>query len=109
MALERRTATLLAFAHAFERTAMDDAIDLLDTLVSDIVRGAHKEGEKERLRTLHDLDIAALQLWDAIQVLLDDNVQPTQIRRHTFARVPRSRLLEAGAEVEKLTRPPDDN
>jgi hypothetical protein len=49
MAPERRTATLFAFAHAFERTAMDDAIDLLDGLVSDIVRGAHKEGEKERL------------------------------------------------------------
>jgi hypothetical protein len=40
MAPERRTATLLAFAQAFERTAMDDAIDLFDALVSDIVRGA---------------------------------------------------------------------
>jgi hypothetical protein len=46
MAPERRTATLLAFAHAFERTAMDDAIDVLDGLVSDIVRGAHKEGKR---------------------------------------------------------------
>ena len=72
MAPERRTATLLAFAQAFERTAMDDAIDLFDLLVTDIVRGAHKEGEKERLRTLHDLDAAALQLWDALQVLLDE-------------------------------------
>jgi hypothetical protein len=109
MAPERRTATLLAFAQAFERTAMDDAIDLLDALVSDIVRDAHKDGEKERLRTLHDLDIAALQLWDAVQVLLDYHVKPVDIRTQTFARVPRNRLLEAGAEVEKLTRPPDDN
>jgi hypothetical protein len=77
--------------------------------VSDIVKGAHKDGEKERLRTLQDLDIAALQLWDAIQVLLDYNVKPTQIRGQTIARVPRGRLLEAGAEVEKLSRPPDDN
>ena len=59
MAPERRTATLLACAHAFERTTMDDAIDVLDGLVSDIVRGAHQEGETERLRTLHDLDSAA--------------------------------------------------
>ena len=109
MAPERRTATLLAFAHAFERTAMDDALDVLDGLVSDIVRGAHKEGETERLRTLHDLDSAALQLWDALQVLLDHTVKPIEIRTQTFARVPRQRLLAAGATVEQLTRPPDDN
>jgi hypothetical protein len=109
MAPERRTATLLAFAHAFERTAMDDALDVLDGLVSDIVRGAQNEGEKERLRTLHDLDSAALHLWDAVQVLLDYHVKPIDIRTQTFARVPRQRLLEAGATVEQLTRPPDDN
>jgi hypothetical protein len=34
MAPERRTATLLAFAQAFERTAMDDALDLFDLLVT---------------------------------------------------------------------------
>jgi hypothetical protein len=37
MATERRMATLLAFAHAIERTAMDDAIDLFDLLVTDYV------------------------------------------------------------------------
>lgn len=109
MAPERRTATLLAFAHAFERTAMDDAIDLFDQLVTDIVRGAHKEGEKERLRTLQDLDAAALQLWDALKILLDENVEATAIRPQTFAQVSRERLLAAGTEVETLTRPPDDN
>lgn len=88
---------------------MDDALDVLDALVSDIVRGAHKDGEKERLRTFHDLNIAALQLWDALQVLLDCTVKPIEIRSQTFARVPRQRLLEAGADVEQLTRPPDNN
>ena len=109
MAPERRTATLLAFAHAFERTAMDDALDVFDGLVSDIVRGAHKEGEKERLRTLHDLDSAALQLWDALQVLIDNSVKATEIRIKTYQRISRKHLLAAGAEVENLTRPPDDN
>ena len=109
MAAARPTATLLAFAHAFERTAMDDAIDLFDLLVTDIIRGAHHEGEKARLRTLHDLDAAALQLWDALKILLDEQVEPATIRTQTFARVPRERLLAAGTEVETLTRPPDDN
>src|SRR4029453_12811210 len=109
MVPERRTATLLAFTQAFERTAMDDALDVLDGLVSDIVRGAQKEGEQTRLRTLHDLDSAALQLWDALQVLLDHTVKPIEIRTQTFARVPRQRLLEAGATVEQLMRPPHDH
>jgi hypothetical protein len=109
MTLARRTATLLAFAQAFEHTAMDDALDFCDLLVTDIVRGAHNEGEKERRRTLHDLDAAALQLWDALPVLLNEAVEATAIRTQTFARVPREHLLEAGTEVELLTRPPDDN
>ena len=61
------------------------------------------------LRTLHDLDAAALHLWEALQVLLDQEVEAEGIRPQAFARVPRERLLEAGAEVERLTRPPDDN
>jgi len=109
MAPERRIATLLAFAPAFARTAMDDALDLFDLLVTDMVRGAHKEGEQARLRTLHDLDAAALHLGEALQVLLDQEVEAEAIRTQAFARVPRARLLEAGAEVERLTRPPDDN
>ena len=109
MPTERRIATLLAFAWAFERIAMDDALDLLDMLISDIVRAAHHAGEKERLRTLRDLDAAALQLWDALQVLLDERVDTGAIRTQTFAHVPRERLLEAGAQVETLARPPDDN
>ena len=44
-----------------------------------------------------------------MQVLLDKEVEAAAIRTHTVARVPRERLLEAGAEVELLTRPPDDN
>ena len=108
MAPERRTATLLAFAQAFERTAMDDALDLFDLLVTDIVRGAHNEREKERLRTLHDLDAAALQLWEAFRSCWTSRLR----RRCTHAdlcAMPRERLLEAGAEVETLTRPPDDH
>ena len=36
MASERRVATLLAFARAFEVIAMDDAIDLLDFLMGSV-------------------------------------------------------------------------
>ena len=109
MTPERRMATLLAFAYVFEERAMDDALDLLDVLITDIVREAHKDGEKERLRTLRDLDTAALQLWDALQILLDECVDVAAVRTQTFARIPRERVLEAGTQVETLARPSDDH
>jgi Tn3 transposase DDE domain/Domain of unknown function (DUF4158) len=108
MPTERRIATLLAFARAFEAIALDAALDLLDALISELLREAHDTGEHERLRTLRDLDAAALQLWTALQVLLDERVDTAAVRRTTFAQVPRERLLEAGTQVETLTRPPDD-
>jgi TnpA family transposase len=109
MAPERRLATLLAFARAFELTAMDDVLDLLDLLLSDLVRTAQNTGEKERIRTLRDLDAAALQLWEALQVLLDDSIDAAAVRSQTFAQMPRERVLTAGAQVETLARPPDDH
>ena len=105
MAPERRVATLLAFARAFEIIAMDDALDLLDFLISELVREARYEGERQRLRTLRDLDTAALQLWHALGVLLDESVAAAAVRTQTYARFPRDRLLEAGAQVETLARP----
>jgi TnpA family transposase len=109
MTPERRMATLLAFAAVFEETAMDDALDLLDVLLTDIIREAHKDGEHERLRTLRDLDTAALQLWDALQILLDERVDAAAVRTQTFARIPRAQVLAAGVQVETLARPPDDH
>ena len=50
---------------AFEATALDDALDLMDLLITDIVAQAQHLGQQERLRTLRDLDAAALQLREA--------------------------------------------
>ena len=108
MTPERRMATLLAFAYVFEERAMDDALDLLDVLITDIGREAHKDGEKARLRTLRDLDAAALQLWEALQILLDERVEGAAVRAQTFVRIPREQVLKAGTQVEALARPPDD-
>lgn len=109
MTPERRLSTLLAFAYAFEQVAMDDALDLLDLMITDIIHDARNDGQKECLRTLRDLDTAALQLWDALQILLDESVDAAAVRQQTFAQVPREQVLDAGAQVEALARPPDDN
>jgi TnpA family transposase len=109
MTPERRLATLLAFAHRFEYLAMDDVLDLLDLVITDIIHEAQTEGQHARLRTLRDLDAAALQLWEALQVLLDERIDEAAVRRQTFAQIPRAQVIEAGAQVETLARPPDDH
>lgn len=50
-----------------------------------------------------------MQLWEALQVLLDDSIDAAAVRSQTFAQIPRARVLDAGAQVETLARPPDDH
>ena len=106
MPRDRRVATLLAFARAFEATALDDALDLLDLIITDLLAQAKLAGEKERLRTLRDLDAAALQLRDVCAVLLDEACSAARVRSLAFARVPRPRLAEAVALVESAGTAP---
>jgi TnpA family transposase len=109
MPQDRRIATLVAFAYTFQTIALDDALDLLDLLVTDIVAQARSIGEKQRLRTVRDLDTAALQLAKAITVVLDDKCSNMEVRPSIFKRISRKNLIQAAATVESLARPADDN
>ncbi len=68
---ERRHATLLAFAIHLEVTAQDEARDVLTQLVKELFRRATQRATTQRLRTLGDLDTAALRLREACALLLD--------------------------------------
>jgi hypothetical protein len=68
---ERRIATLVAFAHVFEGVAQDDAVDLLNQLITKCLARAEQSGAQERLRTIHDLDAAAIRLNLVCKVVLD--------------------------------------
>ena len=84
MAGNRRIATLLAWANLFETIAQDEALDLLDGLMRILWTRATRAGERERLRTLRDLDAAALQLRGACLVLLDGTHPDPQVREKVF-------------------------
>lgn len=109
MTSDRRIATLLAFARQGEITALDDALDLLDRLITDICTQAKRAGQRKRLRTLRDLDAAAQQLGKVCELFLDESCAGAEIRTLAFSRVPRERLVQAIQMVETLTRPPDDH
>ena len=62
LAEQRRTATLVSFARQLAVTAQDDSLDVLDMLIRDLLARSASSGKKARLRTLRDLDAAALSL-----------------------------------------------
>ena len=90
-----------------ETTALDDALDLLDLMITDMLAKA-KNSDKERLRTVQDLDEAALRLREACAILCDDACADAQVRNTVFTHVPRAHLADAMDTVAALTRPPDD-
>lgn len=106
---EKRIATLLAFTKAFETIALDEALDVLDLLITEIAAEAKKIGQKKRLRTLKDLDRSALYLAEAFQWVLDDTVPDEGLRKMIFATVPREKMVESVKTVNDLARPPDDD
>ncbi|MEJ7843537.1 MAG: Tn3 family transposase [Rubrobacter sp.] len=109
---DRRVATLVAFVRRLEAVAQDDALDLFNALVSDMVSGSKGLARKERLRTLKDLDASALAMREACKLLLDPTVADDRslgdLRGRIFARVPEEELSKAVAKVAGIARPPEE-
>ena len=109
MAEPQRIARLLAFARHYESVALDDALDLFDALVVQSQNRARAAGRKARLRSLRDIDSAALALSELASVLLDESVTDAQLRPKAFTRISRKRAQSAVETIENLTRSPDDD
>ncbi len=105
---ERRMATLLAFVRTLEATAQDDVLDLFDVVVTKLFSDAAAVGKRTRLRTIRDLDAAALKLREAGAVLMDDTIDDAAVRATAFALVPRVDFAHALAQIDLLIRPPGD-
>jgi TnpA family transposase len=105
----RRLATLVAFAVMLEAAALDDALDLLDILITEIFSDATAAGEQARLRTLKDLDQAASQLGHACRVVLAPDVPDLALRATIFSTLSREDLGTALARLDRLVRAPEDH
>lgn len=91
----RRMATLVAFVAVAEVNALDDALDVLDMLVTEIAAQAKRLGQKKRLRSLRDLDQAALTLREACAVLLDPSCPDAEVRTAVLRCIPEAGLRQA--------------
>ena len=104
----RRLATLVAFAVRLEAAAVDDALDLLDILITEIFSDAAEAGAQARLRTLKDLDQAASQLGHVCRVVLAPEVPDLALRATIFSTLSREDLGTALAQLDRLVRAPED-
>jgi len=108
MPAERGIATLLAFASALQASAQDDVLDVLDMLLTDLLARVDSQEKRRRLRTIGDLDVAALLLRD-VGLLVIDLAKPDQtLRNEIFTHLPRERIERAVATVAELARPPEN-
>ena len=108
MSEERRLATLLVFAQTLERTATDDVLDLFDGLMAALALSGETTRRRERLRSLKDLDQAALVLEQAVRLLLDEAVPDADLRQHVLKRFGPDALREAADAVQELARSAED-
>lgn len=108
MSAQRRIATLVAFASVFEETAQDDAITVLDLLISDLLRSSENEGKKDRLRSLKEFDAAALRLCSACEVILDPELSDADVRAEVLTLASLEELEAALETIWSIARPPDN-
>jgi len=106
---DRCIATLVAFVHVFEITALDDALDVLDLLITHVASEAKKIGRKKRLRTLKDLDKSALTLAEVCAFVLNEECSALDLRDAIFAKVSKVNMLQSIATINELARSPDNN
>ena len=104
----KRMAILVAFVRTYEIIALDDALDLLDLLTTGVSSDAKKIGQKKRLRTLKDLDKAALSLAKACEQVLNEGTTNTKLREAIYTLIPKEKLLESIEVVNNLAKPAND-
>ena len=123
---ERKLATLLATVVHLNTRSIDDALDLLDFLISTrLLARAERENAKEKLRTLPRMERASAKLAAAVQALIEatsDDVDPEtgeivrpglasveQVWERIEAVVPRRDLASALSAVAELAPAPDSD
>jgi TnpA family transposase len=103
MPYDRRIAVLLSFAYVYETKALDDALDLLDMLITEIMAQAKRLGEKKRIRSLGDLDKAALKLSDFGNLFLHHE-KAKNLPKLIYKTIPKEAIAKAVETIKQIAR-----
>ena len=107
MADDRRMAVLLAFAYVYETKALDDALDLLDMLITEVTAQAKRTGEKKRIRSLGDLDKAALKLSDFSDLFIQHE-KDNNLTELIYKAMSRDAIAGAAEIIRQIAKPNHD-
>lgn len=102
----RRRATLIAYAATLHPTALDETLDVFDQHLDQVFARAERRGQQRRIRTLKDLDAAALILEGACTTLLDPAHGDGDVRSAVLAQYSLQDLHNAIVKVRELAQPP---
>lgn len=108
MPADRRQATLLAVLQHLSATAHDDVLDIFDAFCTTLFADARQAGIKQRLRTLSDLDTAALDLATIGAMVLDPTLADGDLRQAVLTIFTPDQIHRAIEQVADLACPPDD-
>ncbi|WP_433258555.1 hypothetical protein ACQPYK_23895 [Streptosporangium sp. CA-135522] len=110
----RKGATLLATVRQLETSSVDDALDVLDLLItSNLLARAERAGKAEQLRTFPKLRKAARTMASAMEALIaapeDRLVSLVEVWKAIEEVVPRERLAAAVETVAEFVPVTDDD
>lgn len=104
---DRRIAVLLSFAYVYEVQSLDDALDLLDVLITEITGQAKRLGEKKRMRSLGDLDKAALNLSNLGELFMKHENEKN-LPALIYHSIPKDLIVNAVETIRKIAKPNHD-
>lgn len=105
MPKKRKLATLVAFVKTYETIALDDALDVFELLITKIINNAKRIKTKKRLRSLKDLDKAAVILAKVSKLVLDEKVPDSILRRTIFKLTSKKQVSNSMDTVNELALP----
>ncbi|WTD54845.1 Tn3 family transposase [Streptosporangium sp. NBC_01639] len=109
LAGDRKLATLVAFAQVMEPTSADEAIEVFDLVVGDLLRTAGFKADKERIRTIKDLDGAAIMLREVWLTICSVAQDPEADIRAALEEMDIAAIHAAADVVVDIAREPDEH
>lgn len=80
----KKLALLVAFVYEYQKIAIDELLTALVNYYDKILKRAKNKESKERLRTIKNLDRAALTLSEIRTIILDESFDSNEIREFIF-------------------------
>lgn len=105
---QKRLVYLAIYVHMQEIKTIDQSMDLVEAYISELQRQAKNNAQKDRLRTIKELDEAARLLSVACSIVINPEVKDKHVRETVYSKASQVRIEKAISTVNLLTRSKDD-